>query len=224
MVNIYQDERSQRIYSIIDKGRVMQQAFQGMTLLDYSINAALALSFVAMRKMDNAGLITFNEQFDSFVPADRRSNHMQTLMETLYSQETDFGESDFSALCTGVNRHISRRSLLVVYTSFSSMSAMRRQMGYLYQLARHHCLLVVFFEDDDLRAFANPAPSDNPSAQVDNTETLYQRTIAEKFEYEKRLIVSTLKQNGIYALLTSPSRLSVAVINKYLELKARNAI
>ena len=224
MVNIYQDERSQRVYSIIDKGRVMQQAFQGMTLLDYSINAALALSFVAMRKMDNAGLITFHQQFDSFVPADRRSNHIQTLMDTLYSQQTTFGETDFSALCTSVSRHISRRSLLVLYTSFGSMSAMQRQLPYLRQLSRRHCLLVVFFEDDDLRAFANPPSAALPSQGPDSIETLYQRTIAEKFEYEKRLIVSTLQQNGIYALLTSPSRLSIAVINKYLELKSRNVL
>ena len=219
MVNIYQDERSQRVYSVIDKGRVMQQAFQGMTLLDYSINAALALSFVAIRKMDNAGLITFAQQFDSFVPADRRSTHMQTLMETLYSQETTFGETDFSALCTHVARHISRRSLLAVFTSFGSLTAMRRQLPFLRQLSQRHCVLVIFFEDDDLRAFANP-----PAGSHDTTEVIYQRTIAEKFEYEKRLIVSTLQQNGIYALLTSPSRLSVAVINKYLELKSRNVL
>ena len=219
MVNIYQDERSQRVYSIIDKGRVMQQAFQGMTLLDYSINAALALSFVAIRKMDNAGLITFNEHFDSFVPADRRSSHMQTLMETLYSQETTFGETDFSVLCTQVARHISRRSLLTIFTSFGSLAAMRRQLAYLRQLSQRHCVLVVFFEDDDLRAFAHPDNSKSAS-----TELIYQRTIAEKFEYEKRLIVSTLQQNGIYALLTSPSKLSVAVINKYLELKSRNVL
>jgi len=83
---------------------------------------------------------------------------------------------------------------------------------------------VVFFEDDDLRAFANPPSTNTPHPAPDSIETLYQRTIAEKFEYEKRLIVSTLQQNGIYALLTSPSRLSIAVINKYLELKSRNVL
>ena len=223
MVNIYQDEPSQRVYSIIDKGRVMQQAFAGMTLLDYSINAALALSFVAIRKQDNAGLITFAQQQDTMVAADRRSNHMQKLLEALYSQQTDFSETDFSALCTTVGRHISRRSLLVLFTSFGSLDAMRRQLAYLRQLSQRHCLLVVFFEDDDLRAFAHPGKEALAKAG-NSTEDVYQRTIAEKFEYEKRLIVSTLQQNGIYALLTSPSRLSVAVINKYLELKSRNVL
>ena len=105
MVNVYQDERSQQIYSVIDKGRVMQQAFRGMTLLDYAINASLVLSYVAMRKEDKAGLVTFDEHFDTFVPASKQPGHMQTLLEKLYSQQTTFGETDFSALCVHLNKH-----------------------------------------------------------------------------------------------------------------------
>lgn len=95
MVNVYQDERSQQIFNLIDKGRVMQQAFLGMTLLDYAINAALVLSFVAMNRDDKAGLVTFNECFDTFVPASKRHGQLQNILETLYAQETTFGETDF---------------------------------------------------------------------------------------------------------------------------------
>ena len=63
----------------------MQQAFRGMTLLDYAINASLVLSYVAMRKEDEAGLLTFDQHFDTFVPASKQSGYMQTLLESLYS-------------------------------------------------------------------------------------------------------------------------------------------
>ena len=216
MVNVYQDERSQQIYSVIDKGRVMQQAFRGMTLLDYAINASLVLSYVAMRKEDKAGLVTFDEHFDTFVPASKQPGHMQTLLEKLYSQQTTFGETDFSALCVHLNKHVSKRSLLVLYTNFSSMGSMNRQLAYLKQLNRQHRLLVVFFEDADLKEYiANPAR---------DTEGYYRHVIAEKFAFEKRLIVSTLKQNGIYSLLTTPENLSIDVINKYLEMKSRQLL
>lgn len=216
MVNVYQDERSQQIYSVIDKGRVMQQAFRGMTLLDYAINASLVLSYVAMRKEDKAGLVTFDEHFDTFVPASKQPGHMQTLLENLYSQQTTFGETDFSALCVHLNKHVSKRSLLVLYTNFSSMGSMNRQLAYLKQLNRQHRLLVVFFEDADLKEYiANPAR---------DTEGYYRHVIAEKFAFEKRLIVSTLKQNGIYSLLTTPENLSIDVINKYLEMKSRQLL
>lgn len=216
MVNVYQDERSQQIYSVIDKGRMMQQTFRGMTLLDYAINASLVLSYVAMRKDDKAGLATFNEHFDTFIPASRQTGQMQTLLESLYKQETAFGETDFSSLCVHLGKHINKRSFLVVYTNFSNLTSMNRQLPYLQQLARQHRLLVVFFEDAELKEYVSRPATD--------TEGYYRRVIAEKFTFEKRLIVSTLKQHGIYSLLTTPENLSVDVINKYLEMKSRQLL
>lgn len=216
MVNVYQDERSQQIYSVIDKGRVMQQAFHGMTLLDYAINASLVLSYVAMRKDDKAGLVTFDEHFDTFLPASRKAGQMQAMLENLYKQATTFGETDFSALCVHLGKHINKHSFLVVYTNFASITAMNRQLPYLQQLSRQHRVLVVFFEDTDLKEYiARPAT---------NTESYYHHVIAEKFAFEKRLIVSTLKQHGIYSLLTTPENLSIDVINKYLEMKSRQLL
>jgi uncharacterized protein (DUF58 family) len=216
MVNIYQDERSQQVYSVIDKGRVMQQAFKGMTLLDYSINASLVLSYVAMHREDKAGLITFADKFDAFLPASKQQGHIQEILECLYSQQTEFGESDFSSLCVNVNRHVGKRSLMMVYTNFSGLTAMYRQLPYLRLLARRHRVLVIFFDDAELNDYAASRP--------DGTEEYYSRVVARKYIYEKRLIVSTLKQNGILSLLTTPENLSVDVINKYLEMKARNIL
>ena len=207
MVNVYQDERSQQIYSIIDKGRVMQQAFRGMTLLDYAINASLALSYVAMRKDDRAGIITFADHVDTFLRAERQQGHLQKAMEVLHAQQTEFGETDYSALCVSVNKHITKRSLLVLYTNFTTLVALRRQLPYLQQLSKRHRLLVVFFEDE-------LTPRGKGQEVVD--------VIAEKFVYEKRLIVSLLRQHGITALLTQPEQLSVNVINKYLEIKQQS--
>lgn len=216
MVNVYQDERSQQVYSLIDKGRVMQQAFGGMTLLDYAINASLVLSYVAMHRDDKAGLATFNEHFDSFVPASKQAGQMQTLLENLYKQQTTFGETDFSALCVHLGKQVSKRSLMVLYTNFGNRDGMERQLPYLRQLARQHCLLVVFFEDAELTAYLAHPPAD--------TEGYYRHVIAEKFAFEKRLIVSTLKQHGIYSVLTTPDNLTVDVVNKYLEMKSRQLI
>lgn len=94
MTNTYQDTRSQPLYCLIDKGRVMQQAFHGMTLLDYAINASLVLSYVAIHKEDRAGLATFADRFDTFLPASRQGGQMQTILEALYSQQTTFGETE----------------------------------------------------------------------------------------------------------------------------------
>ena len=212
MVNVYQDERSQQIFTVIDKGRVMQQAFQGMTLLDYAINASLALSFVAMRKEDRAGLITFADKADTFVAADRRPGHINKLMETLYAEQTDFEETDFSALSVAVGRHISKHSLLVLYTNFMGQVSLQRQLPFLQQIARRHRLLVVFFEDVELQQFIE--------SPIRNDEERCQHEVAEKFAAEKQLISATLRQHGILSLLTTPQALTVDVINRYLAIRS----
>lgn len=214
MMNVYQDERSQQIFNVIDKGRVMQQAFRGMTYLDYAINASLVLSYVAMRKDDKAGIVTFSDRFEDFVSASSRSGHMQHILETLYRQQTQFAESDFSALVAHVNQHINKRSLIILYTNFANKISMERQLPYLIQLNRKHRLLVVFFADNELREYIATHP--------ESEEEYYRHVIAEQFAYEQRLVVSTLKSHGILALLTTPENLSVDVINKYLELKNAN--
>lgn len=216
MVNVYQDERSQQVFNIIDKGRVMQQAFRGMTYLDYAINASLVLSYIAMRKGDKAGVVTFSDHFEDFVPASRRTGHMQNILEMLYRQQTRFAESDYSALVAEVNQHITKRSLLILYTNFANRISMERQLPYLLQLNRRHRLLVVFFEDHEVKDYLATRP--------DSDEEYYRHVVAEQFAYEQRLIVSSLKQRGILALLTTPEALSVDVLNKYLEIKTRELL
>ncbi len=216
MVNVYQDERSQQIFSLIDKGRLMQQAFHGMTLLDYAINASLVLSYVAIHRHDKAGVMTFSDTFDTFVPAERHAVQMQRILESLYSQQTRFGESDFSMLVPSVNRLVPRRSLMVLYTNYADFDSLLRQLPYLRMINQRHRLLVVFFEDSQLNEFV--------AGPFHDIEECYQHVIGEKMGYERRLIVSTLRQHGIVSLLTTPERLSVDVINKYIELKKRQLL
>ncbi len=212
MVNVYQQERSQQVFAIIDKGRVMQQSFCGMTLLDYAINASLALSYVAMHKEDRAGLITFTAGVETIVAADRRPGYIKTLLETLYAEQTDFGETDFSALSVAIGRHISKRSLLVLFTNFMGLVSLRRQLPFLQQIARRHRLLVVFFEDTEIADFIDKKPL--------TAEERSQQDVARKFAGEKQLICATLRQHGILSLLTTPQELTVNTINRYLAIRS----
>lgn len=216
MVNVYEDERSQQIVSVVDKGRSMQQSFNGMTLLDYAINASLMLAYVAIRKADKTGLICFSDHTDTFIAPSRRHGQMERVLDALYSQETRFGESDFSDMLSVVSQRLSKRSLLVVYTNLTSLQAMERQLPYLLQLNMRHRLLLVFFVDNEKTDFLRRKPK--------TTEQYYQHVITEKMVNEQRLIVSKLRQRGIISLLTTPERLSINVLNKYLELKEQQAI
>ena len=211
MVNAYQDEQERQIFSLIDKGRLMQQSSEGMSMLDYSINSALMLSYVAVSKHDRVGLITFDSKMGAFVPAENKTTQMATILDALYNVNTTFGESDYSMLSPNVTRLVPRRSLMVLYTNFTDYNSLTRQLPYLRLLNRSHRLLVVFFEDVELDLYV-----EEPQHTILD---YYQHIVAEKLTYERRLIPKTLRQNGIYSLLTTPQSLSVDVVNKYLEMK-----
>lgn len=214
MVNVFQDERSQNVYNVIDKGRTMQSAFDNMTLFDYSINASLALSYVAMIKGDKAGLVTFEKQHDTLLPASRHADQMYKILESLYGQTTTFADSDFSSLYANIKKKITQRSLLLIYTNFDSVRAMQRQLTYLKMLAKHHTVIVIFFENTGITELVEKIPENKTEA--------YEKVIAEKLAYEKTLIINKLLQNNILSILSHPLALTPDVINKYLELKARN--
>ena len=213
MVNVYQTERSQQVLCLIDKGRVMHAAFQGMSLLDYAINASLALSFVAMHKEDKAGIATFCQRVDNFVTPSRQPSQMRTILDTLYNVSTDFGESDFSTLTTELPLFLRRRSLVVLFTNFHGTATMQRQLPYLKQLARHHRLLVVFFANTSLHEYVD--------TKARTTADYYEHVVAETMIHDQQLAAQQLRQHGILSLLTTPEQLSVNVINKYLEIKQK---
>lgn len=216
MVNNYTDERSQQIYCLINKGRVMKMPFNGMTLLDHAINASLVLSNVALVKQDKAGLITFEKNLDTFLLADKKPTQMNLVLESLYRQKTDFLEADFEKLFAVIRNRITNRSLLVLFTNFESVESLQREMPALQKIARYHLLLVVFFENTELKSLVEKT--------ANSLEDIYIKTIAEKFAYEKRLMVKELHKNGIPSILTTPENLTVNTVNKYLELKTRMSI
>lgn len=216
MVNHFDDEKSQQVYSVIDIGRVMKMPFDGMSLLDYAINSSLVISSIAMLKQDKAGLITFSDKVDNILPADKHARQMQNILELLYNQKTDFLESDFEILTSIILQKISHRSLILLYTNFESLKALQRQIAYLRRLSKAHLIIVIFFINTELFSLI-----DKPAK---NVEEIYQKTIAEKFAFEKRLIVKELARYSIQSILTTPQNLSVNTINKYLELKARGLI
>lgn len=216
MVNTYTDERSQNIYCIIDKSRVMKMPFEGLSLLDYAINATVALAKVAMLKEDKAGLITVSESIGAVLPADRKSAQLGTIMNVLYKEKTRYLESNLEALYATVRSVVKQRGLLVFFTNFESLSALQRQLPYLKRISKYHLLVVVFFENTELKAL-----SSEPAKDI---EGIYHKTIAEKFLYEKKLMVKELNTHGILAILTPPQKLTVNVINQYLALKAQQRI
>lgn len=216
MVNQYQDEREQSIYSVIDTGRVMKMPFDGLTLLDYAINASLALSTTILSRGDRAGLITFGAKSGRAVRADKRSRQVQMLNEVLYGIETDYSESDDRHLLTAAASVASSRSLMIVFTNIESRSAAKRRLPGLLTLARRHLVLVVLFRNTEIEALQRTQPL-RPS-------DVYLQTVANDAVRQKAEIRAEFHRHGIRTLLTRPGDLSVDIVNAYLGLKRSGVI
>ena len=216
MVNQYQDEKSQQVYCIIDKGRMMRAPFDGLSLLDYAINATLVFSNIAVKKEDKVGLITFSDKMTTFLTASNRYVQIQQIMEALYNQKTLYKEANFELTYTLISRKITQRSLLVFFTNFESHHAFKRQLRYLHSLAKKHLVVVVFFENTGLKTILR-----SNSASL---RKIHHQAIAEQFALEKSLMLKSLKQHGIIGILSEPKQLTVNTLNAYLEIKAKKLI
>ncbi|MBK8968276.1 MAG: DUF58 domain-containing protein [Saprospiraceae bacterium] len=216
MVNQYEDERSQQVYCIVDKSRVMRMPFDGLSLMDYAINTTLAISNIILKKQDKAGLLTFSDVIGATLKAERSAGQLSLILEALYREKERTGESNYELLYEAVRRMISMRALLLLFTNFESMYALERALPTLRRLNRFHLLVVVFFENTEIRALAHE--------DVNRTADIYRQTVARQFLQEKKEMVYKLRQFGIQAILTKPEDLTLDTINKYLELKSRGLI
>ena len=184
MINIYTDEKSQQVYCIIDKGRTMKMPFEDLSLLDYAVNATLALSAVAISKQDKAGFISFGDKGGDFLPANHRALQMTGIVNALYNLNTRFLESDFAFLHKLIKTRVTQRSLLILFTNFESLTALGRQLPYFEIFPEDTYCWWFFLKILPCRSLA--------SGEVESVEGLYEKVIAEKFILEKKLIVKEL--------------------------------
>jgi len=216
MVNQYQDERAQQVYMIIDKSRTMELRFNEVRYLDYAINSALVMTNIALKKYDKAGLITFSDKIGASIKAERSKMQLRRILEQLYREKPSEKEADYNLLMRITRKMLYGRSLLLLYTNFESENALERILPYLRRLKKLHLLVVIFFEDAEIADFALKT--------AQNSHHIYEKVLAGTYLTNKRKMRSQLQKMGIQTILTTPEKLSLDTLNKYLELKARGLI
>jgi uncharacterized protein (DUF58 family) len=216
MVNQYQEEKSQNVYCIIDKGRIMQMESLSLSMLDYAINSTLVLSNICLHKSDKIGLFTFSDKLGTTLPASNKRNQLKKILDQLYAQKTTFQDSNFELLQQHISDKVRTRSLLLLFTNFENPFTLQRSLPYLLQLKKRNLLVVVLFRNEELEHFSGLKP--------DNQRYFYQGVLASKMIIEKEKMAKQLNAMGIQTILTKPEELSTAVINKYLSLKAKGLL
>ncbi|MCB9076558.1 MAG: DUF58 domain-containing protein [Anaerolineaceae bacterium] len=212
----YQTERSQNIVAVLDTGRMMQSPVARIAKLDYVVNAVLFLTYVATGKGDKVGLMTFADQVQTFISPRQGRGQFYRMLELLYAVKAGAVEPDYQRALSYLALKQRRRSLVIIFTDLSGGTSMESLVSHVSVLAQRSLPLVVTISDPDIHAATKQQPHDSL--------TVYQRAAAEQLLDERQVTLDQLRRQGVLTLDVSANQLSMAVINRYLELKGRTLL
>ncbi|MBV7334614.1 DUF58 domain-containing protein [Chloroflexi bacterium TSY] len=212
----YETERSQNIMTVLDTGRMMRSPVGDVAKIDYAINAVLLLAYVAAQKGDKVGLLSFADNVETWLAPRGGKGQFHRMLEVLYRMQSQSVEPDYNQAFGYLAARQSKRSLVLVFTDLTGSISTETLVAQMMRLQKRHLALLVTLRDPTVQNMATQAISDSAS--------LYQRTVAEQLLDERSLTLDRLQRRGVLTLDVAANELSMAVINRYLELKARTMI
>jgi uncharacterized protein (DUF58 family) len=212
----YQTERRQDVIAVLDTGRMMQSPVAQIAKLDHVINAVLLLAYVVTGKGDRVGLLTFADDVRGYLSPRPGRGQFYRMLASLYAVEPEPVEPDYRRALSYLGLKHRRRALVVIFTDLEAGASLDALASQVAQLARRSLPLVVTISDPDVYAAAWQRPGDSLEA--------YQRVYAAQLLDDRRLILEGLHRHGVMTLDVPADRLSMSVINRYLELKARTLL
>ena len=209
----YETERQQRILILLDAGRMMSSTLGGLTKLDHAVNTALMLSYVATTKGDEVGLLGFADTVRSYAVPRRGRKQFLRLTEELRRLEVTTTEPDYRAAFEFLRARTARRALVVLFTDLVDDEASRALVAAVTRLAGNNLVLCCLLADPQLAEVASKVPS--------TTTELYERVVAEDVQEARARALAILRRRGVHTIDVPAERLTVATIQRYLELKSR---
>jgi len=216
VTRLYQVERSQTVWIVIDSGRLMRARIRDLTKLDYAVNAALSLAQVALYSGDRVGLLAYGRKLQQRVPAARGSAHLRQMMEQLATIHEETSEADHLRTAGLLLTDQKRRSLVVWLTDLAETAMTPEVVEAASQMMTRHLVLFVAIGQPDLNELAAQRPTDKAQ--------MYRIAAAQEMIYRRELMLARLRERGALAMEVSSASLAPALVNSYLEVKARNQL
>ena len=216
VTRLYEIEKSQSIWILLDSGRLMRTRVAGLSKLDYAVNAALTLTQVALYSGDRVGLLAYGRGIRQRVPAARGSAHLMQIMRQLALVSEDESEADHLQAASRLLNDQKRRSLVVWLTDLAETAMTPEVIDAASQLMPRHLVLFVVIGQPDLNELA--------AKQPENVDELYETAAAQEVVHRRELLLARLRERGALAVETSSGKLSTMLVNSYLEIKQRSQI
>jgi uncharacterized protein (DUF58 family) len=211
-----ESERSQSLLICVDAGRSMAARVEGLTKLDHAVNAALFLAFVAVRNGDRVGLAVFADGVKAYLPPAAGRPQYRKILDTLFATTPSHTYVDYLALFKELNVRLNRRSLLCVFTDFLDEEQASTLVGPLHRLARRHVPLCLSVRDTALTTLLHTPP--------EGPEQAWQQAVASELLADRETLKARVSAGGVHMLDVRPDELSLAAVNRYLDIKARGVL
>jgi uncharacterized protein (DUF58 family) len=209
----YEEERGRTVMLLIDAGRMMSAQVGPLSKLDHAINAALMLAYVALSRDDSVGLIVFADSIKALAPPRRGRAYLQRILEELYDIQPTMAEPDYRAAMYHLHDRARKRSLAVLFTDLVDEQASRRLIAHTATAYPRHLPLVVTIRDPEIRRVSEAMP--------ESGSELFERAVASQVLRDRERALAALRRSGADVLETPAGELTVALVNRYLELKER---
>jgi uncharacterized protein (DUF58 family) len=209
----FETDRSQNILVVVDCGRLMTTQVDNLSRLDYAVNAALLLTYVAVRQGDYIGMVAFSDRIEGYVPPMRGKGAITRMNEALYRLEPRLREPNYEEACRFLALRHRKRSLIVIITDVIDKDASSMLLAYTARFARRHLPLCVTLRNLEVDSLAGSRPT--------STSECFTKAVALEMLAARNDALARMRQFGVDVLDVNPRQLSPKLLNRYLWLKQR---
>ena len=219
---VFEIERSQAVWIVLDAGRLLRAEIQQeqselrLSKLDYAVNAALSLAQVATQCGDRVGLLAYGRTIQYNVAAGRGALHLRTIVDCLALVRGEAAEANHSRAARVLLTEQSRRSLVVWITDFAETPTTPEVIEYAMQMTKRHLVVFTAMNQPDLTALAQITPR--------TIEEMYRHAAALEIAHRRELLLRGLRRRGVFAFELVPGLLASTIVNQYLDIKERNLL
>lgn len=231
-VKDFQANQSQRIVFLVDCGRMMTGEAAGVSLLDHALNAMLMLSYVALKKGDQVGLLCFSDRIQTFVPLAGGGGQTNRLLHAAHDRYPEMVESRYDDAFLHLDAHVRKRALVVLITNVIDEVNARQIGRHLRVLAGRHLPLGVLLRDhalfDAIERFEaegwRPEAGVNVSGLQPPVSSLFPAAAAADILTWRHRVLADLEMSGVLSMDVFPENLAAPLVNRYLDIKARHLL
>ena len=216
LVRVLEPEQEQTLLILLDRGRLMTAQVQGLQRFDWGLNTTLSLALAGLHRGDRVGVGVFDRRIHTWIPPERGQHQLNRLIDKLTPIQPELLESDYLGAVTHVVKQQSRRALVVVITDLVDITASSELLAALTRLAPRYLPFCVTLADPQVDKLAHTF--------TENVTQSYIRAVALDLLAQRQLAFAQLKQKGVLVLDAPANQISEQLVDRYLQLKARNQL